>query len=184
MLIAFSSFCVLNTLRCRKIDSDVVVASFAALSVVGVFALNYMLTGEMQFSSVAQKGYFKDFSLCSAVYASAIDFMHIVKAYMLGIPRNAPRDFFYIPVIGATFLWIGIFARSWRNASWRELAWYFAKHQPRPLFDLDDACNAFLYGIWCRRRLVTVVAGCAAYFAEHVACCVHGHNVCGACFCV
>ena len=123
---AFSFFCVLNALRCRKVDSDVVVAALAVLSIAGVFALNYMLTGEMQFSSVAQKGYFKNFAPCSAVYASAIDFMHIVKAYLFGIPRNAPRDFFYIPIIGATFLWIGVFARSWRNVSWRELVWYFA----------------------------------------------------------
>ena len=38
----------------------------------------------------------------------------------------APRDFFYVPVIGAAFMWIGVFSRSWREVSWREFAWYLA----------------------------------------------------------
>ena len=128
MIIAFSfwAFCALDAVRRRKVGVDLLVAALSAVSVAGVFALNYALTGEFQFSSVAHKGYFKNLSLSSAVYASAIDFMRIAKAYLLGIPQNAPRDFFFVPLIGAAFLWIGVFSRSWRNVSWRELAWYLA----------------------------------------------------------
>ena len=126
VVIAFCAFCTLDALRRRRIDIDVLVAAVSVASVIGVFALNYALTGECQFSSVAHKGYFKSLSFSSAVYMSAIDFLQIVKAYLFGIPQNAPRDFFYIPVVGAAFMWIGIFARSWRDVSWRELVWYLA----------------------------------------------------------
>ena len=57
---------------------------------------------------------------------AAIDAMKIAKSYLLGIPQDAPRDFFYLPMLGAAFLWIGVLARSWRAVSWRELAWYLA----------------------------------------------------------
>lgn len=124
--VAFCVFCAWDILRRRKIGIDAFVATVTMASVVGVFVLNYALTGEFQFSSVAHKGYFKNLSFGSAVYMSAIDFMRIVKAYLLGIPLNAPRDFFYLPVIGAAFMWIGLFARSWCGVSWRELAWYLA----------------------------------------------------------
>ena len=124
--VAFSAFCVWNALRCRRMSLDVFWAMASGVSVAGVFALNYSLTGEFQFSSVAYKGYFKNLSFCSAVYMSAIDFMHIVKAYLLGIPQDAPRDFFYLPVVGAAWMWIGFFVRRWRNVLWRELAWYLA----------------------------------------------------------
>ena len=128
MIIAFSfcAFCALDAVRRRKVGVDLLVAALSAVSVAGVFALNYAITGECQFSSVAHKGYFKNLSLCSAVYASAIDLMRIVKAYLLGIPQNAPRDFFFVPLVGAAFMWIGVFARSWREVGWREFAWYLA----------------------------------------------------------
>lgn len=128
MVVVFSLlvFTVIDMFHKRRIGIDTLVAVASVLSVAGVFALNFALTGEFQFSSVAQKGYFKNLSPGSAVYMSAIDFMRIVKAYFLGIPKAAPRDFFYLPVIGAAFLWIGLFVRSWRRVSWREFAWYLA----------------------------------------------------------
>ena len=128
MVVALSIFVftALDMFRKRRIGVDALVAAASVLSVAGVFALNFALTGEFQFSSVAQKGYFTNLSPASAVYMSAIDFMRIVKAYFLGIPKETPRDFFYLPVVGATFLWIGLFVRSWRKVSWRELAWYLA----------------------------------------------------------
>ena len=43
----------------------------------GVFAVNYAVAGAFQFSSVAQKGYFKNLSLVHAAYASAEDMMRI-----------------------------------------------------------------------------------------------------------
>ena len=124
--VAFCAFCAWDTLRRRKISIDASVAMASVASVAGVFVLNYALTGEFQFSSVAHKGYFKNLAFGSAVYMSAIDFMRIAKAYLLGLPQNAPRDFIYLPVVGAAFMWIGLFARSWRGVSWHELAWYLA----------------------------------------------------------
>ena len=102
----------------------IVAASVA--SAIGVFALNFALTGTCQFSSIAHKGYFTNLAFPSAVYASAIDAMKIAKAYLLGMPQDAPRDFFYLPFVGAAFLWIGVFSRSWSTISWREGVWYLA----------------------------------------------------------
>ena len=124
--LGFGAFCAADAFRRRKAGADIAVSVLALASVAGVFALNVALTGECQFSSVAQKGYFKNLSLSSAVYASAIDLMRVAKAYFLGLPQNAPRDFFFVPLVGAAFLWIGVFARSWRDVTWRELAWYLA----------------------------------------------------------
>lgn len=126
VVLCFSAFALYDSLRSHRMTSDAVAAFFATASVAGVFLLNYALTGSFQFSSVAQKGYFKTLSPFSAVYMTAVDFMHIAKAYLLGIPQYAPRDFFYLPGVGAAFVWIGIFARPWRAASWRELAWHLA----------------------------------------------------------
>lgn len=126
VVFAYSLFCAIRFLRSRHFSSELVFSVLAMTSVGGVFALNYALTGVPQFSSVANKGYFTNLSFSSAVYASAIDAMKIAKSYLLGIPQDAPRDFFYLPMLGAAFLWIGVFARSWRVVSWRELAWYLA----------------------------------------------------------
>ena len=126
VVLAFTFFGVIDAFRRRKIGVDVLIGVAAVASMAGVFALNLAMTGEAQFSSVMHKGYVKNLSLFSAVYASAEDFMRIAKAYFLGIPQSAPRDFFYVPLIGAAFMWIGVFSRRWRNVSWRELAWYMA----------------------------------------------------------
>lgn len=123
--VVYCAFCGFGVLR-RRLSAESFVAVAAAVSVAGVFALNYAVSGAPQFSSVAQKGYFKNLSFVHAAYASAEDFMRIAKAYLFGIPQNAPRDFFYVPVLGAALMWIGVFSRSWRNASWRELVWYIA----------------------------------------------------------
>ena len=124
--LAYGAFCLLDCARRRRVGADAAIALLAAGSAAGVFALNYALTGACQFSSVAHKGYFSNLSFPSAVYAAAMDAMKIAKAYLLGIPQDAPRDFFYLPVVGAAFMWIGLFSRSWRNVAWRELAWYLA----------------------------------------------------------
>ena len=124
--VAYCAFCGVDVLRRRRLSCESLVAAVAAISVVSVFALNYAVSGAPQFSSVAHKGYFKNLSFAHAAYASAEDMMRILKAYVFGIPQNAPRDFFYVPVVGAALMWIGVFSRSWSNASWRELVWYIA----------------------------------------------------------
>ena len=126
LVLSFFAICGVWTLRRRITKTDVILSIVSVISVSAVFGLNYALTGEFQFSSVAHKGHFKNLSLFPAVYVSALDFMRIVKSYLLGIPQAVPRDFFYLPVAGAVFMWIGFFTRSWRCLSWRELAWYLA----------------------------------------------------------
>ena len=124
--VVYCAFCAFDVLRRRRLAAEAAVAALAAVSVVGVFAVNYAVAGAFQFSSVAQKGYFKNLSFVHAVYASAEDMMRILKAYVFGVPQSAPRDFFYVPVVGAVLMWVGVFARSWRNVSWREFVWYVA----------------------------------------------------------
>lgn len=92
-------------------------------SVLGVFALNFLLTGHAQFSSVAEKGYLSAYGLCRGLYQSAIDFAKMLRELLLGVPTSAPRDFFLMPVIGAALLWLGLFVHDWRrNGVSRELA--------------------------------------------------------------
>lgn len=124
--VAYCAFCALDICRRRRLGAEAGIAAAAIASSLGVFALNYGLTGACQFSSVAHKGHFTTLSPVSAIYASAIDALRILKAYFLGIPQEAPRDFFFLPVVGTAFLWIGVFLRPWRGVSWRELAWYLA----------------------------------------------------------
>ena len=126
VVVAYCTSCVIASMRQRHFCCEIAIAAVAACSSLGVFALNYALTGVCQFSSVANKGYFTNFSFSSAIFATAMDAMKIAKAYILGIPQESPRDLFYLPFVGAAFLWIGVFSRSWRDVSWRELAWYLA----------------------------------------------------------
>ena len=124
--VVYCAFCAFGVLCRRRSAAEAAVVVAAAFSVAGVFAVNYAVAGAFQFSSVAQKGYFKNLSLFHAAYASAEDMMRILKAYVFGVPQSAPRDFFYVPVVGAVLMWVGVFSRSWRNASWREFVWYVA----------------------------------------------------------
>ena len=127
VVVAYCALCAVESLRRRRLGSEVAIAAVAVVSSLGVFALNYALTGACQFSSVAHKGYFTNLSFSSAVYASAMDAMKIAKAYLLGLPQDAPRDFFYLPLLGAAFLWIGVFSRfGGSKISWRESVWYLA----------------------------------------------------------
>lgn len=106
--------------------SELMILAVAVVSSLGVFVLNYALTGEFQFSSVSQKGYFSNLNFSAAVYATAIDAMQIVKTYFFGISRDIPRDFFFVPCLGGALMWVGLFARSWRVVTWREIAWYLS----------------------------------------------------------
>lgn len=99
----------------------------AIVSSIGVFVLNYSLTGCCQFSSVSNKGYFTNYPFAQAVYVTAIDALQMAKAYVLGIPRDAPRDFMFLPFISAGVLWMGIVALVQRERiCWRIVVWLIA----------------------------------------------------------
>ena len=128
-MIVVLSYCLFSAFviwRRRRLGVESVIATASIVAVIGVFALNYALTGDFQFSSVKHKGHFTNLVFLHALYLSAEDLMRILKSYLLGIPQSAPRDFFYLPFIGAALMCVGVFSRPWRRVSWRELMWYLA----------------------------------------------------------
>lgn len=84
-------------------------------SVAGVFALNWMLTGRCQFSSVAGKGYFATENFSMAVQRTACDLVIILKGLVLGQANSSPRWFYSIPLLGALLAWTGVFVHEWRR---------------------------------------------------------------------
>ena len=85
-------------------------------SCMGVFALNYYLTGQAQFASVANKGYFKTVPFMTAIDQTAIDGLRMIKDYLFGLAASSPRDSFLIPFLSAVFMWIGIFKYRWPHS--------------------------------------------------------------------
>lgn len=105
-------------------------ALWGALSAAGVFALNYALTGDAQFSSVVQKGYFKCLPFGDAVTKSLADVWDSLRVFFLGLAWNeksASRGWYFPPLLCATLMWIGVFTRRWRKDGLRnELVWICA----------------------------------------------------------
>ena len=62
----------------------IVASGLGLVSVCAVFLLNYLLTGHVQFSSVAGKGHFATLPFAQAVMSSTSDFYSIVKGVVLG----------------------------------------------------------------------------------------------------
>lgn len=87
----------------------------AIVSAVGVFALNWALTGSCQFSSVARKGYFLNYGFADAIVLAAGDALAMFKAIFLGLSLNAPRDYYALPLLAAALMWLGVFAHDWRR---------------------------------------------------------------------
>lgn len=132
-ILAFVLAMFVAGLRCCRMGDesvrrrDVTLAVAAVLSAVGVFALNCFLTGHIGFSSLAHKGHLATKPFAQAVYATAFDGMVLLKAFVFGLPGKAPRDFCFIPVLGAVFFWTAVFVRNWwRDGDWREFAWLLA----------------------------------------------------------
>ena len=128
--IAFGIFVLLgmikrNNSRTESVQfanhGDCAVLVFAILSTLGVFALNFALTGQFQFASVANKGYFKAYPFATAVDQLAGDGIKMLKDYLFGVAAS-PRDLLMIPFLAAVFIWVGIFCHPWRNSSSKGLA--------------------------------------------------------------
>ena len=99
-----------------KTHGDWAILGLSILSIVGVFALNYALTGHAQFSSVANKGYFKAFPFSAAVIRTANDVLQILNAYLFGLSTSSPRQFIFPVLLTAVFIWIGVLAYPWRQS--------------------------------------------------------------------
>ena len=94
---------------------EVLFVALGFLSVAGVFAFNYALTGNLQFSSVANKGYFATESFPIAVERTADDLILLLKGLLFGQASQMPRTYYAIPLFGALLSALGIFAHNWRN---------------------------------------------------------------------
>ena len=99
----------------HKLITPFLILFVAIASCLGVFALNYFLTGHAQFASVANKGYFKTLPFMTAVDQSAIDAIKMLKDYLFGLATSSPRDSFFIPFLAAAFIWIGVFKHRWHQ---------------------------------------------------------------------
>ena len=105
---------------------DFAIAVAAAASVIGVFGLNVLVSGDVQFSSLAHKGYFKTLPFANAVFSTGVDALKIAKGLLLGLPDGAPRDFYGIPLLSAALMWLAVLCRDWRQTGWREAVWLLA----------------------------------------------------------
>ena len=99
----------------QKLTTPFLILLAGIVSCVGVFALNYILTGHPQFASVANKGYFKTLPFMTAVDQTAIDALKMAKDYLFGLATSSPRDSFLIPFLAAVFMWVGIFTHKWHQ---------------------------------------------------------------------
>ena len=105
---------------------DFAVAVAALASVVGVFCLNVAVSGHLQFSSLAHKGYFKTLPFANALFATGVDALKLAKGLILGLPDGAPRDFYGIPLLSAALLLFAVVCRDWRRTDWRGAVWILA----------------------------------------------------------
>ncbi len=100
---------------------DIAVCVVSIISSLGVFGLNWSLTGHCQFSSVAGKGYFVNLAFPVAVFATISDLFTMVKEMFLGLAKTVPRDFISIPGLGGALLLVGVASYSWRRCNFKYL---------------------------------------------------------------
>ena len=104
-----------------------VIAGAGMLSVLGVPLFNIWLTGAAQFHSIAYKGYFKQYDFIPAIFLSVRDAIRMLREFFLGSPEAPPREFFFLPLFGAIFGWVGVWRRHWlKQAAWKEIWWILA----------------------------------------------------------
>lgn len=111
MVFALAFFAVLLFACPRRVPAAVL----PLVSCAAVFVFNWMLTGEAQFSSVANKGHFVTRPFAGAVFATACDMLSIARGLVLGAASSPPRQFYMVPVVGAVLFWLGAFAHDWRG---------------------------------------------------------------------
>ena len=95
------------------------------VSVAGVFAFNYALTGNFQFSSVSGKGYTSQYPLITAAMTTARDGLAICSSYLCSIPVPVSRLFAMPSPVAALGFWLGMFALVRRRTEWSSAALVF-----------------------------------------------------------
>lgn len=93
----------------------VVFSLLGLVSMCGVFLLNYLLTGNVQFSSVAGKGHFATLPFEQAVISSISDLYSIVKGVVLGVTPSSTRNLISVPLLGAVLGAIGLACYRWKR---------------------------------------------------------------------
>lgn len=106
---------------------ELILAVPFVLSVIGVFALNYLLTGQAQFESVANKGFFKQQVFSAAVGSTMTECVVMFREVVLSLALEIPRSLYAIPVLGGGLILLGVYAHDWnRSNAWRQVAWLCA----------------------------------------------------------
>lgn len=101
----------------------------ALVSAFSVFGVNYLLTDQFQYQSVALKGYFKEFGFLSGAFATMVDLFRMVPEQVFGTSANVPRMFLGIPVLSGILILIGFSFFDWgrsREKQWKLLWWIAA----------------------------------------------------------
>lgn len=101
--------------------ADYAICVLGFVSCIGVFALNYAMTGHAQFSSMSGKGYFVQYGFAMAVYATIQDLIRMAKELFWGLPKGMPRDIVSIPCVGILLLSVGIVVYRWNERKVRGL---------------------------------------------------------------
>ena len=161
LCVAYCLCLALHLFRIRRFGREVLFALAFALSAIGVFVFNVWLTGDAQFSSVAHKGHLTVFPLIQGVYATAVDGLNFLMPILFGLPRDAPRMFFFVPLVGAALMWTGIALRDWKSDfSWRVGVWYLA--MAGGLFTIATSgwqdMNLDRYAMWAMPTLLIFMA--------------------------
>lgn len=129
LAILFPVMLIVRRLFVRESSSKAewITAAAGTLSAIGVPIFNIWLTGDAQFHSILYKGYFKQYDLLPAIFLSANDALRMLRELFLGSPEAPPREFFFLPLFGAIFAWLGIWHRPWlKQGVWKELWWIVA----------------------------------------------------------
>lgn len=99
----------------RRRWRDCVVAAAALGSAAGVLALNWHLTGMLQFSSVAKKGYFVTRPWADAVVATFHDAVAMLRQVFFGGVSGSFREHLTLPFVGGLLFCWGMLVRDWRR---------------------------------------------------------------------
>ena len=115
------------TRHTSRVHGDFIAVCVAAISALGVFTFNYLLTGQHQFHSVEFKGYFGNLPLADATLATLIDFLAMLRQLLLGQPAGSiARETYMTPFFGAILGLAGFLTFNWRKHGVSTYCWLLA----------------------------------------------------------